>query len=106
WPGFDGEQMIANSIVENPPINTLVTVGGTSSLPDEAEGAGENLTIRPQPASSEVRIEHYSSTQSRPWRLVDLEGRTVVTGEVPAGSSTTVLSVLNIPVGHYIFVVD
>ena len=102
WPGLD----IPNTVVEDPTINSLVTVSGSSSVREVADGPQSHVTTRPQPVSSELRVDVESVSSDRGWRLVDLEGGTVMTGTIPAGSGITIVPVANVPAGHYLFLIE
>jgi hypothetical protein len=102
WPGLE----VPNTIVENPMINSLVTVAGTSSVSDVATGQQSRVTTKPQPVSSELRVDFQPVSSDRRWRLADLEGRAVLTGTIPAGNESTLIQVANIPAGSYLFVVE
>ena len=101
WPGLD----IPNTVVENPPINAPVTVSGPSSVLDGSGSRQTHVITRPQPVSSELRVEFDGVPHDRTWRLADLEGRTALTGTVRSGDRTAVVPVAGLPAGRYLFLI-
>ncbi len=100
WPGLG----IPNTVVENPEINRLHTLSLASSVADETTTAGM-VTMRPQPVDAELHVTYETSALERPWRLVDLEGRTVITGMIEAGSAETTIAVDALPTGRYLLLI-
>lgn len=101
WPGLG----IPNTIVENPAINTRLTLSAASGVSDERTTTG-SVTMRPQPVDSELHVQHTSASDERTWRLVDVEGRTVVTGTIKAGVAETTIAVDSLPTGRYLLLID
>lgn len=101
WPGIG----VQNSIVEEPPLNTLITLGGTSSVEPGAGRDELRVTTRPQPVSSELRVTHLVAEGERSWRIVDVEGRTAMVGTVLSGTEETTIAVDALPAGRYLLIV-
>lgn len=102
WPGLG----VPNTIIESPSVNSLVTVSGASSVRVAADGPQNHMTAQPQPVSSEFHVDLEPTTTDRTWRLVDLTGRTVLTGTIRSGNGGTVVPVINVPAGRYLFLVE
>ena len=100
WPGVG----IPNTVVEKPAINTTHTLSLASSVADETRGSS-SVTMRPQPVDAELHVTYGPTDALRPWRLVDLEGRTVILGEIAAGSSGTTIAVDALPSGRYLLLI-
>lgn len=102
WPGRN----TPNTVVENPPINTVVTISGTNGVEEGTAGEKTGITTRPQPVSTDLHVEFAAASFVRTWRLVDLEGRTVTTGTLAAGESRLTTSVAPVPSGRYLLLID
>lgn len=86
-------------VSEGPPCRT-------AGLPASLEGpnAGESLQLLPNPASTRVQVLLPAGRAVRNYQVIDLTGRTVLTGETSAAHLE--FSVASLPPGTYVFRYD
>ncbi len=104
WPHIS----LPITVVENPPINTILTIeqSGLSSVADNG-AAANNITLSPNPVSDQLTVRlpdgfrHNGNA-----RIVDALGRDVKEHSVAQGVEQFAVPVASLPAGYYFLHLD
>ncbi len=73
-----------------------------SNLAPQALQKVKVLTLYPVPASDQITVQFVDASGGQ-WRITDLSGRTLLSGQHPAGIAQATISVAGLPSGSYSF---